>query len=65
MMHDELIVMLDTRRACYGAKQAATNLGISPQYLSDVIAGRRAPGAKILTALGLRRVVTYEPMEAE
>ena len=64
MMHDELIVMLDTRRAD-GAKQAATNLGISPQYLSDVIAGRRAPGAKILTALGLRRVVTYEPMEAE
>ena len=65
MTHDELINMLDTRRACYGAEQAAANLGVSRTYLSDVIAGRRAPGPKILTALGLRRVVTYEPMERD
>lgn len=39
--------------------------GISAGYLSDVTLGRRAPGPKILTALGLRRVVRYEPMERD
>lgn len=28
---------------------------VSHSYLSDVLAGRREPGAKILTALGLRK----------
>lgn len=32
---------------------------ISPAYVSDVIAGRREPGKKILSALGLERVVSY------
>lgn len=35
--------------------------GISPAYVSDVIAGRREPGQKILDALGLERVTTYRP----
>ena len=38
---------------------------ISASYLSDVTLGRKAAGPKILTALRLRRVVTYEPMEPE
>ena len=38
----------------------AAELGISPTYLSDVIHGRKEPGAKICEALGLKRVVTYE-----
>lgn len=33
--------------------------GISPAYVSDVIAGRREPGKLILDALGLERVITY------
>jgi DNA-binding transcriptional regulator YdaS (Cro superfamily) len=37
----------------------AKTLGISPQYLSDVINQRRLPGKKILAALGLERVVTH------
>lgn len=39
---------------------AAKRLGVSGSYLSDVKNGRREPGEKILTALGLRRVVNYE-----
>lgn len=38
----------------------AQRLGISPQYLCDVLAGRREPGGKLLKALGYRRVVVYE-----
>jgi DNA-binding transcriptional regulator YdaS (Cro superfamily) len=40
--------------------EAAKSLGISPQYLSDVLLGRRAPGKKILAALGLQRRMVYE-----
>lgn len=32
---------------------------ISPPYISDALKGRRDPGEKILTALGLERVVNY------
>jgi hypothetical protein len=32
---------------------------ISPAYLSDVLAGRREPGEKILAAMGLERVLSY------
>jgi len=35
----------------------AAMLGVSQAYLSDVLAGRREPGDKILTALNLKRVV--------
>lgn len=41
--------------------EAARAWRLSPQYLHDVISGRRAPGAKILRALKLRRVVAYLP----
>lgn len=33
--------------------------GISPQYVNDVLAGRRDPGKAILDALGIEKVVTY------
>lgn len=36
-------------------RAAALRLGVSPSYLGDVLRGRRAPGPKILEALGLRR----------
>lgn len=38
----------------------AKNLKLSPSYLSDVLLGRREPGPKLLAALGLRKVVSYE-----
>lgn len=42
-----------------GQRALARDLGISPSYLNDVILGRKKPGAKILTALGLERDARY------
>lgn len=41
-------------------KEFADQHGISPQYVHDVLNGRRMPGASILNALGLRKRVIYE-----
>lgn len=38
---------------------AAQN-SLSTGYVSDVLAGRREPGAKILRALGVERRVVYQ-----
>ncbi|WP_024351049.1 hypothetical protein [Aurantimonas coralicida] len=54
------------RQACAdaGSQQSwAREHGVSPQYVGDVILGRRDPGDRILDGLGLRRVVTYRPIE--
>ena len=49
---------------CDTQQEWAIKNGISPQYLSDFMVGRKAPGPKILAALMLRRVVTYEATDA-
>ena len=38
-------------------KEAARLLGISTQYLNDLLRGRREASARVLGKLGLRRVV--------
>jgi transcriptional regulator with XRE-family HTH domain len=44
-----------------GSQQAfADSIGVSQSHLSDVMRGRREPGAKILRAMGLRRISRYE-----
>lgn len=51
------------RQACdaSGSQQAwAQEHGVSPQYVGDVLMGRREPGDKILGGLQLRKIVTYE-----
>jgi hypothetical protein len=45
---------------CTTQQEWALKNGISPQYLSDFMVGRKAPGPSILRALMLKRVVTYE-----
>lgn len=43
-----------------GGQQAwARRHGISPSYVSDVLHARRDPGAAILRALGLAKLVKY------
>jgi hypothetical protein len=42
--------------------ELARELDVSPQYLHDVLNGRREPGRKILKALGVERVVSYRPL---
>jgi transcriptional regulator with XRE-family HTH domain len=40
-------------------RQVADDLGVSAQYLTDVLKDRRAPGKKILDGLGLERLIIY------
>jgi DNA-binding XRE family transcriptional regulator len=55
----------ELRRLTVESTQAevAKNLGISTQYLNDVIKERRLPGKKILAALGLTKTVSYQKNE--
>lgn len=55
-------VVARLRRACAAAGSAknwAQNAVVSPQYVSDVISGRREPGESIAAALELERVVRW------
>lgn len=62
MTIDQVRELLKT--ACNGNQAAwAAQHGIAPPYVSDTLAGRRDPGPAILAALGLRKVVLYEPTE--
>jgi len=48
----------------YGSIQAfCTQHGLSHSYVSDVLNGRRPPGAKMQRALGIKRVVAYIPVD--
>ena len=47
------------------AKEFAEELGISPQYLSDIYCGNRELGPAVLEALKLQRNVIYKPTQAE
>lgn len=40
-------------------KAAAERWGVSEQYLSDVLSGRRQPGAKLCATVGYKRVISY------
>ena len=43
-------------------KKAAAALGVSAQFMYDVLSGSRAPGRKILLVLGLEQVKLYQPV---
>jgi transcriptional regulator with XRE-family HTH domain len=45
-------------------RELAGVLGISPQYLNDILSGHREPGPKLLEGLGLERIVTYRRKRA-
>lgn len=53
------IAILRKRAKNISQKALATELGISQQYLCDVLAGRREPGNSILEPLGLEKRITY------
>jgi DNA-binding transcriptional regulator YdaS (Cro superfamily) len=64
MTLDQVLALL--RRQCdeAGGQAAwAKAVGVSPSYVSDVLVGRREPGAGILRHLGLVRVVTYRKVK--
>jgi len=57
----EVRIELTCRVKAAGSQRAAAKtLRVSEQYISDVLCGHRLPGDKMLKALGLMRVVSYE-----
>ena len=70
MTHDDLIAELIDHRERFPGDEGARMLGVSRSHLAGVISGRKMRPVKakpdpILTALGLRRVVRYEPVERD
>jgi len=58
-MTNEPVVMLRQRQGKRSQRELAREMGISAAYLTDLYKGRRAPGDKVLSYLGLEKVVTY------
>ena len=66
MNRGNLIALLMAGVRVKGSQKAfAEHLGISTAYLNDVLHNRREPGEKILDALGIKRIVTYEYKEKD
>lgn len=60
MCLDEVLALLAQRCSNAGGKAAwAQEVGVSPQYVSDVIGRRRDPGNAILRPLGIEKVISY------
>ena len=60
--HVRELLATECRKA--GSQRAwAQAHAVSEQYVCDVLMQRREPAEKILSALGLRRIVTYERVE--
>jgi transcriptional regulator with XRE-family HTH domain len=64
MTKDELIEHLRKLAKEEGSQRnLAKRLGVSAPFIGDVLLGKREPAPKMLKALGLRRVVTFERLE--
>ena len=64
--YDDLPGVVDLLRVLVSQEDSqaslATEIGISPQYLNDILKGRRDPGETVLRYLGLRKRVIYVPL---
>jgi DNA-binding transcriptional regulator YdaS (Cro superfamily) len=61
MTLEELVEAMNKAANRLGSQKAlAEKLGVSAAHINDVLKGRREPGRKILTALGLRKITSYE-----
>ena len=58
------ISIIRSRLRTTSQRALADELGVTEGYISHVLEGRRAVGPKLLTALGLERVVTYRRKRA-
>lgn len=57
----QLLALLgDLARDCGTRAELARRLGVSGQFIGDVLAGKKKPGAKLLHALGAKAVTMYE-----
>jgi hypothetical protein len=60
MLESELLPYIKKRMGSKTQRVFAAELGITPQFLNDLLHGHRSPGPLVLKALKLRKVVTYE-----
>lgn len=56
---ETVVAMIKSRQGAQSAASYARQLGISPQFLSDVYKGLRGPSKEMLDSVGLIRVITY------
>lgn len=60
LSQNDVMTILKRETDKAGSQKAyAAAIGVSAQYLSDVLSGTKAPGEKILKALGLRKIAIY------
>lgn len=57
LTRNEVIDLFRRLKDREGASNLACRLGVKRQYVYDVASGARAPGPKVLAALGLKRIV--------
>ena len=55
-IREELRLLADSTST---RKAFAETVGISPQYLCDILSGKRMPGKKVLAFLGLKQSIVY------
>jgi len=60
----EIMLALTTVVNGYGTQKAAAKaLGVSPQYLHDLLSGKREIGSKIAAQFGLKPIRIFVPIE--
>ncbi len=60
MNSEAILEIINRRLETTSQRELAKELGVSPQYLHDVINGRRSVGTEIPKALGLEKHVEYK-----
>jgi hypothetical protein len=66
MNEQDVIRLIEEEIARRGSLRATARLwSVSPAYLSHLVARRMRPGYKVLSPLGLVRIVTYEYRHSE
>ncbi len=61
----EVVQLIRDRMELFGVnqKQQAAHMGILAPYLCDILAGKRAPGKKVIAYLHLQKQTYYVPGE--
>lgn len=65
LSQSDVLKMLKDDQGERSAAEYARQIGISPQYLSDIYCGRRDPGPAVLEYLGLQKTEFYIPQKEQ
>lgn len=61
---EQMRQLIADKAAEVSQKTLAERAGVSPQYLCDVLKGRRDVSAQMAERFGYMRVITFEPIAA-